>query len=103
MDAAHPPPNNWLTAEDPLFPELELPEPPPLAAAAGLAPVSLRVVALTVPFEPLAPTTTTRSPGRTPFLPTATFLVTLVALESVTLTVSPEVSVTSSELPLMLL
>ena len=65
--------------------------------------MSLTVVALTVPFDPLAPETTTRSPGRTAFLPTLTFLVTLVALDSVTLTVLPEVSVTYSEFPLMLL
>ena len=79
--AAHPPPNNWFTAADPLLPEPELPERP-AAAAAGLDPVSLTVVALTVPFEPLAPETTTRSPGRTAFLPTPTFLVTLVVLDN---------------------
>ncbi len=69
------------------------PPPLPLAAAVVLAPVSLSVVAETVPFEFLAPATTTVSPGRTAFLPTDTFLVTLVALDSVTLTVLPLASV----------
>ncbi len=51
--------------------------------------MSLRVVADTVPFEFFAPATTTVSPGRTAFLPTGTFFVTLVALDSVTFTVLP--------------
>src|SRR5947209_2709138 len=94
-----PPPKNprrgVVLLPPPELPELR--EPPP---AAGLPPVSLTVVALTVPFEPFAPETTTRSPGLTSFLPTPTFLVTLVARDRVTLTVLPEVSVTSSEFPL---
>jgi hypothetical protein len=55
--------------------------------------VSLSVVAETVPFEFFAPATTTVSPGRTALLPTPTFFVTLVALDSVTFTVLPEASV----------
>ena len=94
---AHPPPlpNSELTAEEPLLllPLLLLLEPLPPAAAPAPAPVSLSVVAATVPSEFFAPATTTVSPGRTAFFPTDTFLVTLVALESVTFTVLPEVSV----------
>ena len=92
-EAAHPPPppNSELTAEEPLL--LLLLEPVPPVAPPAPAPVSLTVVAATVPFEFFAPATTTVSPGRTAFLPTATFLVTLVALESVTLTVLPVASV----------
>ena len=59
----------------PLLPEPELAELLPLLDPPnGPAPVSLTVVALTVPFEALAPETTTRSPGRTAFLPTLTVL-----------------------------
>ena len=94
-EAAHPPPppNSELTAEEPLL-LLVLPEPPPPVAPPAPAPVSLTVVAATVPLEFFAPETTTVSPGRTAFLPTFTLLVTLVALDSVTLTVLPEASVT---------
>ena len=70
----------------------EPPEPPELELAL-LAPESLTDVALIAPFE-FRPRMTTVSPGRTADLPTVTFLVILVALESVTLSVLPEVSVT---------
>ena len=86
-----PPPNSEFTADDPLV-LLELPPLPPVpppAAELALAPVSLTVVAETVPFEFLAPAAMTVSPGRIAFLPTVTFLVTFVALDSVTFTVLP--------------
>ena len=58
---------------------------------APLAPESLTEVAEMVPSEPFAPWMTTVSPGRTADFPTPTLLVTLVALESVTLTTLPVV------------
>lgn len=59
---------------------------------AALAPESFTEVAVIVPFEFFAPWITTVSPGRTDDLETLWLLVTLVAEESVTLTVFPEVS-----------
>ena len=94
------------TGSRPQFPlePLEPPEPPeppepleplPLVAPepALLAPESLAEVADTLPLLFLSPRTTTASPGRSECLETPRLLVILVADDSVTLTVLPEVSV----------
>src|ERR1019366_6420248 len=96
FDRPLPEPNSELTP-DPELVELLLEllplEPLPVVLApVVLAPVSLIEVALSVPLELLAPRITTESPGRTAFLPTVRLLVILVADESRTLTVFPEVS-----------
>lgn len=94
FDQPLPEPNSEL-APDPELDELLLVplEPLPLEPLpVVLAPESLSEVALIVPLELLAPWITTESPGRTAFLPTVRLLVILVADESRTLTVFPEVS-----------
>src|ERR1035441_1853781 len=91
FDQPLPEPNSEL-APDPELDERLL-EPLPLEPLpVVLAPESLSEVALIVPLELLAPWITTESPGRTAFLPTERLLVILVADESRTLTVFPEVS-----------
>ena len=88
-----PEPNRELTAElpPPAAPEplAELPAPPLLL----LAPESLIEVAESVPLLVLEPADHDRVTGCTERLETPRFLVILVAEDSVTLTVLPEVSV----------
>jgi hypothetical protein len=84
----HPPPpepNSELTAELPLLDELEELEP----VEVDRLPESLTEVAEMAPFDPFTPATTTVSPGRSAFFDTPWLLVTLVALESVTLITFP--------------
>ena len=89
FDQPLPEPNSELTPDPELVELLLVPlEPLPVV----LAPESLIEVALSVPLELLAPWITTESPGRTAFLPTVRLLVILVADESRTLTVFPELS-----------
>lgn len=87
-------PNSELTAE------LALLELPLAGLAAPLpvlpvppAPESLTEAAAIVPLEPVTPWMTTESPGCKELFETPRLLVTLVADESVTLTVLPEASV----------
>lgn len=72
------------------MPAVELPL---LVLPVLLAPESLMEVAAIVPVELVAPWMTTESPGCKELLETPRLLVILVAEESVTLTVLPEVSV----------
>ena len=85
------PPNSELTDDEPLDAEVLLALEELLAA---WAPESVRLVALTVPLAAGTPATTTESPGLILERPTVWALVILVALDRVTLTVLPEVSVT---------
>ena len=86
-------PNRELTAElpPPAAPEpvAELPAPPLLL----LAPESLIEVAASMPLLFFSPLITTESPGCSDRFETPRLLVILVAEDSVTLTVFPEVSV----------
>jgi hypothetical protein len=91
---AHPPPKSELTAELALpVLELEL-EPVDDELPVLLAPESVTDVAAMVPLEPLAPAITTWSPGLSFLALTVSLLEILVAPDSFTLTVLPEVSVT---------
>jgi hypothetical protein len=84
-----PEPNSEFTAAfPPDLPELLL----VLLVLVLLAPESLIVVADTVPLLSLSPRITTESPGCSDRSPTLRLLVILVAEESVTLTVLPELS-----------
>ena len=88
-----PEPNRELTAElpPPAAPEPLAELPAPLLLL--LAPESLIEVAESVPLLFFSPLITTESPGCTERLETPRLLVILVAEESVTLTVLPEMSV----------
>ena len=72
---------------------LEPPDRPVAPEPAVLAPESLIEVAETLPLLFLSPRITTASPGRSECFETPRLLVILVADDSVTLTVLPEVSV----------
>src|SRR5580704_3712032 len=101
----HPP--NRAGPPEPALPPVPLPAPrppaPPNSEARPPPPLAPTLMdsALTAPSEPLAPRTTTVSPGWMPWRSALTVLVIEEAGEVVTLTVLPSVLVTYSVLPLM--
>lgn len=97
-----PPLNNEPTDELPLEEPL-VDEPLVDELLVLLAPESLTDEATSTPWEFLTPWMTTLSPGRTDFLDTERLLVSLVAEDSLTLTVFPELSFKYNARPLTLL